>query len=89
MLRKQRNILLTIAQWRQLQRDHIEPVEKIFAEASLRHGLLQVDVRRSDDPATLSVPLRPLSTGVYKVTWHATSVDTHKTEGSYTFTVGP
>jgi len=31
----------------------------------------------------------PLSPGAYKVTWHATSVDTHKTEGSYGFTIAP
>ena len=34
----------------------------------------------------LSQPLQP---GAYKVEWHATSVDTHKTEGSYGFTVRP
>jgi methionine-rich copper-binding protein CopC len=28
-----------------------------------------------------------LGAGTYKVEWHATSVDTHKTEGSYSFTV--
>lgn len=40
-----------------------------------------------DDPKTLSVPLHTLSPGTYTVTWHATSVDTHKTQGSYSFTV--
>jgi methionine-rich copper-binding protein CopC len=30
-----------------------------------------------------------LPAGIYKVEWHATSVDTHKTEGSYSFTVKP
>jgi len=32
-------------------------------------------------------PLRPLSPGTYRVTWHAVSVDTHRTEGAYSFTV--
>ena len=41
-----------------------------------------------DDPTTLSVPLHTLSPGTYTVTWHATSVDTHKTQGSYSFQVG-
>ncbi len=27
--------------------------------------------------------------GVYTVEWHATSVDTHKTEGTFTFTLAP
>ena len=35
----------------------------------------------------LAVPLKPLATGTYKVVWHATAVDTHKTEGSFDFTV--
>ncbi|HTZ71018.1 MAG TPA: copper resistance CopC family protein [Acetobacteraceae bacterium] len=37
---------------------------------------------------TLAVPVKKLGAGTYRVTWHATSVDTHKTEGSFTFTVG-
>ena len=35
----------------------------------------------------LVVDLPKLSPGIYTVIWHATSVDTHKTEGSYRFTV--
>jgi len=37
----------------------------------------------------LAVDLPKLPPGEYKVTWHATSVDTHKTEGSFHFTVSP
>ena len=33
------------------------------------------------------VPLRPLAPGTYRVVWHAVSVDTHRTEGAYNFTV--
>jgi methionine-rich copper-binding protein CopC len=40
-----------------------------------------------DSNRRLEVDLPPLSSGVYTVIWHATSVDTHKTEGSYKFTV--
>lgn len=36
----------------------------------------------------LVVGLKPLPAGTYKVIWHATSTDTHRTEGSYGFTVG-
>jgi copper resistance protein C len=39
--------------------------------------------------STMSVPLKPLRPGQYRVTWHAVSVDTHRTEGAYTFTVAP
>ena len=35
----------------------------------------------------LGVDLKPLVAGTYKVTWHATAVDTHKTEGDFSFTV--
>jgi copper resistance protein C len=35
------------------------------------------------------VDLGPLTPGTYKVVWHATSVDTHKTQGSFNFTVAP
>jgi copper resistance protein C len=35
----------------------------------------------------LVVDLPKLPAGTYTVIWHATSVDTHKTEGSYQFTV--
>jgi copper resistance protein C len=42
------------------------------------------------DPMTLHVRLnQPLKPGAYKVTWHVVSVDTHRTNGSYTFTVAP
>jgi len=37
----------------------------------------------------LIVSLKPLSPGTYKVIWHATSTDTHKTQGTYRFTVAP
>lgn len=39
------------------------------------------------DAKRVAVGLKPLSAGVYTVVWHATSVDTHKTEGHFTFTV--
>jgi copper resistance protein C len=42
------------------------------------------------DPRTLHVRLsQPLKPGAYKVTWHVVSVDTHRTDGSYAFTVAP
>jgi methionine-rich copper-binding protein CopC len=34
-------------------------------------------------------PIRPLPPGRYRVTWHVVSVDTHRTEGAYSFTVKP
>lgn len=37
---------------------------------------------------TMSVVLKALSAGTYHVHWHAVSVDTHTTQGDFTFTVG-
>lgn len=41
----------------------------------------------SGDAQRIAVSLGPLLPGVYRVAWQATSTDTHKTEGSFTFTV--
>ena len=40
-----------------------------------------------EDPAVLKVSLQPLGSGVYKVEWRVTSVDTHSSKGDYTFRV--
>jgi methionine-rich copper-binding protein CopC len=39
------------------------------------------------DQTKLAVPLKRLSPGKYTVIWHVTSVDTHKTQGKFSFTV--
>jgi methionine-rich copper-binding protein CopC len=38
---------------------------------------------------SIVVALRPLAAGKYRVMWHAVSVDTHRTEGAYSFAVKP
>jgi methionine-rich copper-binding protein CopC len=38
-------------------------------------------------PALLQVPLKPLGPGTYRVKWRVLSVDTHVTEGDFTFRV--
>lgn len=42
-----------------------------------------------DNGAVLIVDLQPLGPGSYQVKWRAVSVDTHKTQGSYSFDVAP
>jgi methionine-rich copper-binding protein CopC len=42
-----------------------------------------------NDGRDLAVGLKKLAPGRYSVIWHVTSVDTHKTEGRYDFTVVP
>jgi methionine-rich copper-binding protein CopC len=39
--------------------------------------------------SVMRIGLKPLSRGTYKVRWRALSVDTHTTEGSFSFHVGP
>jgi copper resistance protein C len=36
----------------------------------------------------MSISLRPAGSGPYHVIWHAVSVDTHTTDGNFTFQVG-
>ena len=48
------------------------------------------DVRISaDNDKRMTVGLKPLKAGAYKVIWHATSTTAHKTQGSYSFAVSP
>lgn len=37
----------------------------------------------------MDLPLKKLPPGRYRVSWHAVSVDTHRTEGKYNFLVLP
>jgi methionine-rich copper-binding protein CopC len=40
------------------------------------------------DKTHFGVPIKPVGPGTYTVIWHVTSVDTHKTQGKFHFTVG-
>jgi copper resistance protein C len=59
-----------------------------------------IEVRNADGAAVNSGParasgtemrvgLKPLPAGTYKVIWRVLSVDTHRTNGSFSFRVGP
>jgi methionine-rich copper-binding protein CopC len=54
--------------------------------ASVQSGKATVDKRNHTQ---LSVPLKPLPPGTYKVIWRVLSVDTHRSQGNFTFRVGP
>lgn len=54
------------------------------AGKSVDDGAAQVDPK---DPTELRVALKPLPPGSYTVSWHALSVDTHTTQGHFTFDV--
>ncbi|HKR88004.1 MAG TPA: copper homeostasis periplasmic binding protein CopC [Phenylobacterium sp.] len=40
-----------------------------------------------DGRSLVATPTTPLSAGVYKVSWHAVTADTHRVQGAYSFTV--
>jgi hypothetical protein len=54
------------------------------AGATVDKGDAVVDAQ---DATLMHISLRPLPAGTYKVHWHAVSVDTHTTDGNFTFTV--
>ena len=53
--------------------------------ATMNAELAAVD---SSNGSELDVKLKPLAPGTYTVKWHVLSVDTHTTEGDFTFHVG-
>lgn len=42
-----------------------------------------------DDSKVLTVKVKPLTPGTYKVVWRVVSVDAHKSRGDFSFTVAP
>jgi len=54
--------------------------------ARMNAGKAVVD---ASDCQLLRVPVKALPAGNYKVKWHVLSVDTHTTEGNFTFHVAP
>jgi hypothetical protein len=71
--------------------DFDAPIEKLFAKLevtgadgqNLAAGAPQI----SDDGIRMSVKVPALKPGDYTVKWAVVGIDTHHTEGSYTFTV--
>ena len=71
-----------------------EKLEPAFSSIEVRNaqgvavqsGKAQVD---RNDGTQLRVPLKALPPGTYQVIWRVLSVDTHRTQGSFTFHVGP
>ncbi|MDP9513752.1 copper homeostasis periplasmic binding protein CopC [Pseudomonas protegens] len=72
-----------------------EGVEAAFTQVTISKDGAPLEVKslatEGADKKTLIVTpaATPLRAGEYKVEWHAVSVDTHKSEGSYSFKVSP
>lgn len=72
---------------------YTEPVEPAFCHIAVTNGsgapVTSGTPAARDGGRTLVVPLQSLPPGTYQVEWHVVSVDTHKTEGHFSFTVKP
>jgi copper resistance protein C len=71
-----------------------EGVEPKFTKVSLTGpgGAVPLGAAKTEsgNQAVLIAPItKPLAAGVYTVHWHAVSVDTHHTQGTFQFTVKP
>jgi methionine-rich copper-binding protein CopC len=67
------------------------PIELMFAKLQVTDAegrdVTAGPPARSDDHRVLSVPVKPLGPGDYRVRWAVVAEDGHRTEGSYLFTV--
>jgi methionine-rich copper-binding protein CopC len=68
-----------------------EPLEPAFSTIELRDSAgkaIKTDKVVVKDNV-MRLPLKSLAAGQYTVNWRVLSVDTHKTDGKFTFTVKP
>ena len=64
-------------------------LEPKFSRAEVRNATgARVDQGASISGNVMRVSLKALSAGTYRVHWRVLSVDTHTTEGNFTFQVG-
>jgi copper resistance protein C len=66
-----------------------EKVEPAFSsvEVSDANGARVDQGKPKVSATTMRIGLKPLPPGIYRVRWHVLSVDTHTTEGNFTFKV--
>jgi methionine-rich copper-binding protein CopC len=64
--------------------DHASPL----VGSSVASAPREVSLTFTQNRNTMHVVLKAAGPGTYHVRWQALSVDTHKTEGSFTFRVG-
>jgi copper resistance protein C len=66
-----------------------QKLEPAFSSAQVRDSSgARVDQGARVDGMQIHVPVKALSPGTYRVRWKVLSVDTHTTEGNFTFRVG-
>ncbi len=84
----------TVASAREIRLEFSEGVEPRFTGVTLTGpgGAVPLGAAKTEpsNQAVLIVPIsKPLAAGAYTVRWHAVSVDTHHTQGTFEFTVKP
>ena len=66
-----------------------EQLEPKFSGGEVRNAAgARVDKGKSVSGSVMQLSVGELSSGAYSVTWHVLSVDSHKTQGSFGFSVG-
>jgi copper resistance protein C len=75
---------------RELSLSYTQKLEPAFSSVEVTDANgMRVDLGKpSISSSVMRVGLKALSPGTYRVRWHVLSVDTHTTEGSFTFQVG-
>jgi len=75
---------------RELSLSFTQDLEPAFSGAEVRdaNGTRVDQGKAKISGSSIHLGLKPLSPGTYRVQWHALSVDTHTTEGSFSFQVG-
>lgn len=68
-----------------------EKIEPAFSSIEVRNvqGAVVNSGKATGSATQLRVPVKTLPPGTYKVIWRVLSVDTHRTQGDFTFRVGP
>ena len=83
----------TVAAPAELRLTFSEGVEATFTKVSLSKDGTEIAIKGLETPdadkkVLVVTPAAPLAAGTYKVVWNAVSVDTHKSNGEYSFKVG-
>ena len=94
LLKSDPTVGATVAAPKTLRLEFSEAVELAFSGVEVVKGsggaVPTQNVRlNGNDHKVLLADLPPLSPGAYHVKWHVVSVDTHRTEGDFTFSVKP
>jgi copper resistance protein C len=75
---------------REVSLSFTQDLEPAFSGAEVRdaNGARVDQGKARVSGSTMHLGLKALGPGTYKVNWHALSIDTHTTEGSFSFQVG-